>query len=201
MGISAKELDINTKHINELADQIRYNTDCEVIKLVIEEHLGSIQDLFKDIQEEQKELLAKILPILQLPGPNPVAIVKWISKFVTGLVTPQLQAHIKYTKKLIKLAAAMLNVIDAIKEASKSLPECAIEIKNETLDQIKSEVNNLVNSALSEIAASQEGLLAIIDAGNTIDKIDTSSPEAFIASVDKAGAAINAAAEVYKNET
>ena len=201
MGISAKELDINTKHINELADQIRYNTDCEVIKLVIEEHLGSIQDLFKDIQEEQKELLAKILPILQLPGPNPVAIVKWISKFVTGLVTPQLQAHIKYTKKLIKLAAAILNVIEAIKEASKSLPECAIEIKNETLDQIKSEVNNLVNSALSEIAASQEGLLAIIDAGNTIDKIDTSSPEAFIASVDKAGAAINAAAEVYKNET
>ena len=201
MGISAKELDINTKHINELADQIRYNTDCEVIKLVIEEHLGSIQDLFKDIQEEQKELLAKILPILQLPGPNPVEIIKWISKFVTGLVTPQLQAHIKYTKKLIKLAAAMLNVIDAIKEASKSLPECAIEIKNETLDQIKGEVNNLVNSALQEIAASQEGLLAIIDAGNTIDKIDTSSPEAFIASVDKAEAAINAAAEVYKNET
>jgi hypothetical protein len=200
MGISAKELDINTEHINELADQIRYNTDCEVIKLVIEEHLGSIQDLFKDIQEEQKELLAKILPILQLPGPNPVAIVKWISKFVTGLVTPQLQAHIKYTKKLIKLAAAMLNVIGAIQEASKSLPQCAIEIKDETLDQIKSEVNNLVNSALSEIAASQEGLLAIIDAGNTISKIDTSSPEAFLASVDQAEAAINAAADVYKNE-
>jgi hypothetical protein len=200
MGISAKELDINTEHINELADQIRFNTDCEVIKLVIEEHLGSIQDLFKDIQEEQKELLAKILPILQLPGPNPVAIVKWISKFVTGLVTPQLQAHIKYTKKLIKLAAAMLNVIGAIQEASKSLPQCAIEIKDETLDQIKSEVNNLVNSALSEIAASQEGLLAIIDAGNTISKIDTSSPEAFLASVDQAEAAINAAADVYKNE-
>jgi hypothetical protein len=201
MGISAKELDINTKHINELADQIRYNTDCEVIKLVIEEHLGSIQDLFKDIQEEQKELLAKILPILQLPGPNPIAIVKWLSKFVTGLVTPQLQAHIKYTKKLIKLAAAMLNVIDAIQEAAKSLPECAIEIKDEALNQIKSEVNGLVNSALSEIAASQEGLLAIIDAGNTIDKIDTSSPEAFLASVDKAEAAINTAAEVFKNET
>ena len=201
MGISAKELDINTKHINELADQIRYNTDCEVIKLVIEEHLGSIQDLFKDIQEEQKELLAKILPILQLPGANPVAIVKWISKFVTGLVTPQLLAHIKYTKKLIKLAASILNVINAIQEAAKNLPECAIEIRDEVLDQIKNEVNGLVNSALSEIAASQEGLLAIIDAGNTIDKIDTSSPEAFMASVDKAEAAINAAAEVFKNET
>lgn len=201
MGISAKELDINTRHINELADQIRYNTDCEVIKLVIEEHLGSIQDLFKDIQEEQKELLAKILPILQLPGANPVAIVKWISKFVTGLVTPQLLAHIKYTKKLIKLAASILNVINAIQEAAKNLPECAIEIRDEVLDQIKNEVNGLVNSALSEIAASQEGLLAIIDAGNTIDKIDTSSPEAFMASVDKAEAAINAAAEVFKNET
>lgn len=201
MGISAKELDVNTKHINELADQIRYNTDCEVIKIVIEEHLGSIQDLFKDIKDEQKELLAKILPILQLPGPNPVAIVKWISKFVTGLVTPQLQAHIKYTKKLIKLAGAMLNVIDAIKEASKSLPQCAIAIKDEALTQIANEVNNLVTTALQEIEGSQQGLLAIIDAGNTIDRIDTSSPEAFIASVDKAEAAINAAAEVYKNET
>lgn len=201
MGISAKELDVNTKHINELADQIRYNTDCEVIKLVIDEHLGSIQDLFKDIKDEQKELLAKILPILQLPGPNPVAIVKWISKFVTGLVTPQLQAHIKYTKKLIKLAGAMLNVIDAIKEASKSLPQCAIAIKDEALTQIANEVNNLVTTALQEIEGSQQGLLAIIDAGNTIDRIDTSSPEAFIASVDKAEAAINAAAEVYKNET
>ena len=201
MGISAKELDINTKHINELADQIRYNTDCEVIKLVIEEHLGSIQDLFKDIQEEQKELLAKILPILQLPGPNPVEIIKWISKFVTGLVTPQLQAHIKYTKKLIKLAGAILNVIAAIEEASKSLPQCAIEIKNETLDQIKNEVNNLVTAALQEIEGSQVGLLAIIDAGNTIGKIDTSSPDAFIATVDQAATAINTAAEVYKNET
>jgi hypothetical protein len=201
MGVSAKELDINTRHINELADQIRYNSDCEVIKLVIEEHLGSIQDLFKDIQDEQKELLAKILPILQLPGPNPVEIVKWISKFVTGLVTPQLQAHIKYTKKLIKLAGAILNVIAAIEEASKSLPQCAIEIKDETLNQIKGEVNNLVNSALQEIEGSQAGLLAIIDAGNTIDKIDTSSPDAFIASVDKAEAAISAAADVYKNET
>ena len=201
MGISAKELDINTKHINELADQIRYNTDCEVIKLVIEEHLGSIQDLFKDIQEEQKELLAKILPILQLPGPNPVEIIKWISKFVTGLVTPQLQAHIKYTKKLIKLAGAILNVIAAIEEASKSLPQCAIEIKDETLTQIKNEVNNLVTAALQEIEGSQVGLLAIIDAGNTIGKIDTSSPDAFIATVDQAATAINTAAEVYKNET
>ncbi len=201
MGISAKELDINTKHINELADQIRYNTDCEVIKLVIEEHLDSIQDLFKDIQEEQKELLAKILPILKLPGPNPVAIVKWISKFVTGLVTPQLQAHIKYTKKLIKLAASILNVISAIQEAARNLPECAIAIKDEALDQIRNEVNGLVNSALSGIAASQEGLLAIIDVENTIERIDTSSPEAFLASVDRAEAAINAAAEVFKNET
>ena len=200
MGISAKELDINTRHINELADQIRYNTDCEVIRLVIEEHLGSIQDLFKDIQEEQKELLAKILPILQLPGPNPIAIVKWISKFVTGLVTPQLQAHIKYTKKLINLAASILNVIAAIEEAARNLPQCAIQIKDETLSQIRNEVNSLVTTALQEIEGSQVGLLAIIDAGNTIGRIDTSSSEAFLATVDQAAAAINAAADVYKNE-
>jgi hypothetical protein len=198
MGVSAKELDVNIKHVNELAKQIRNNTDCEVIRLIVEEHLDSVRDLFKDIQEEQKELLAKILPLLSLPGLNPAAIVKWISKLVTGLITPQLLAHIKYTKKLIQLGAAILNVISAIREAVQNLPECILEIKDEVLSEIEGQINTLINSALTEIADSQQGLLAIIDVGNTISQIDTSSPEAFIATVDQAVTQINTKVEEYK---
>lgn len=200
MGISAKELEVNTKHINELADQIRYNTDCEVIRLVIEEHLDSLEDLLKDIKEEQKELLSKLLPLLDIPGPNPIAIVKWISKFTTGLVTPQLLAHIKYTKKLIQLVGAILNVVSAIEVASQTLPQCAIDIKNDALDQIRIEVNGLVTDALQEIAGSQLAILAIVDAGNTVQRIDTSSATAFLATVDRAAQEITTAVDLFRKQ-
>lgn len=200
MGISAKELEVNTKHINELADQIRYNTDCEVIRLVIEEHLDSLEDLLKDIKEEQKELLSKLLPLLDIPGPNPIAIVKWISKFTTGLVTPQLLAHIKYTKKLIQLVGAILNVVSAIEVASQTLPQCAIDIKNDALDQIRIEVNGLVSDALQEIAGSQLAILAIVDAGNTVQRIDTSSATAFLATVDRAAQEITTAVDLFRKQ-
>lgn len=200
MGISAKELEVNTKHINELADQIRYNTDCEVIRLVIEEHLDSLEDLLKDIKEEQKELLSKLLPLLDIPGPNPIAIVKWISKFTTGLVTPQLLAHIKYTKKLIQLVGAILNVVSAIEVASQTLPQCAIDIKNDALDQIRIEVNGLVSDALQEIQGSQLAILAIVDAGNTVQRIDTSSATAFLATVDRAAQEITTAVDLFRKQ-
>lgn len=200
MGISAKELDVNTKHINELADQIRYNTDCEVIRLVIEEHLDGLKDLLADIKEEQKKLLADLLPLLQIPGPNPIEIVKWISKFTTGLITPQLLAHIKYTKKLIQLVGAILNVVSAIEVASQTLPQCAIDIKNDALDQIRIEVNGLVSNALQEIAGSQLAILAIVDAGNTITRIDTSSATAFLATVDRAAQEITTAVDTFRKQ-
>lgn len=200
MGISASELEVNTKHINELADQIRYNTDCEVLKLVVEEHLDSVRDLFDDIKKEQQKLLAEILPILQIPGANPAAIVKWIEKLVTGLVTPQMRAHIKYAKKVIQLGGAILNVVQAIQEAARNLPQCAIEIQDQVLNEIENQVNGVIGDALNQIAESQAGLLAIIDAGNTLAQIDTSSPEAFISSVDSAMDAIELKASEF-NQT
>lgn len=200
MGISASELEVNTKHINELADQIRYNTDCEVLKLVVEEHLDSVRDLFDDIKKEQQKLLAEILPILQIPGANPAAIVGWIQKLVTGLVTPQMRAHIKYAKKMIQLGGAILNVVQAVQEAAKNLPQCAIEIQDQVLAEIENQVNGVIGDALNQIAESQSGLLAIIDAGNTLTQIDTSSPEAFISSVDTAMDAIELKASEF-NQT
>ncbi len=198
MGISAKELEVNTKHINELADQIRYNTDCEVILLVVDQHLDSLRDLFDDIKEEQRKLLADILPLSTPPSPTPNSIVAWINKFITGLATPQLQAHIKYTKKVIQLGAAMLNVVNAIKEAKESLPECVIAIRDQVLDEIESQVSGLVDEALGQIEESQVGILAIADAGNAVSKIDTTSADAFLGTVDTAYSAIERAVDEYK---
>jgi len=199
MGISAKELEVNTKHINELADQIRNNTDCEVLLLVVDEHLDSVRDLFADIKEEMKKLLQDILPIAGPPSPTPTSIVGWINKLITGLITPQLLAHIKYTKKLIQMAAAIFNVIDAIRVAKETLPQCAIEIKNQVLTDIENEIQGMVTEALGQIEQSMTAVLGIADPSQTVLRIDTSSPEAFVQTVDKALPGIEKKVEEFKN--
>lgn len=199
MGISAKELEVNTKHINELANQIRNNTDCEVLLLVVDEHLDSVRDLFADIKEEMKKLLEDILPVASPPSPTPTSIVGWIKKLITSLVTPQLIAHIKYTKKLIQMAAAIFNVIDAIRVAQETLPQCAIEIKNQVLTDIENEVQGMVTEALGQIESGMLAVLGIADPDQTVMRIDTSSPEAFLQTVDRALPGIELRIEEFRN--
>lgn len=200
MGISAGELDVNTRHINELATQIRSNNDCEVMRLIVEEHLGSITDLFADIQREQQELIDKILPLLGLPSANPIAIVAYLTKLATGLITPQLKAHIKYTKRVIKLAVAILNLVVAIEQAAKRLPECALLIEDQLLAEVRLGIDSLVNTALAEVQAIQNSLLPLIDVANTIERIDVSSPEAFLNSVDRSFQAIEGAVKLLNEQ-
>jgi hypothetical protein len=199
MGISAKELEVNTKHINELADQIRNNTDCEVLLLIVDEHLDSVRDLFADIKEEMRKLLTDILPVAGPPSPTPTSIVAWINKLITSLITPQLLAHIKYTKKLIQMAAAIYNVIDAIRVAKETLPQCAIEIKDQVLTEIENQIKGVVDEALGQIEESMTAVLGIADPSQTVLRIDTSSPEAFIQTVDKALPAIEQKVDDFKN--
>ena len=198
MGISAKELEVNTKHINELADQIRKNTDCEVLLLIVDEHLNSVRDLFDDIKEESRKLLADILPLATPPSPTPSSIVAWINKLITGLATPQLQAYIKYTKKIIQMAAAILNVVDAIKVAKETLPQCAIEIKDQVLTEIENQIKSVVDDALTQIEESQTSILALVDTAQTVGRIDTSSANAFVQTVDTAITAIEQKVDEFR---
>ena len=197
MGISAKELDVNTAHINALADQIRFTTDCEVLQLVVEEHLKSVKALFDDIKAEQKEILSKILPLLTIPAPTPQDIIKWVKKFVASQITPQMRAQIAYIKKMIKLAIAIEKVVSAVASAIERAPDCFNQIQNQVLDEFKAQIDGLVNDALSQVAESQSGLLALVDIGNSIPRINTSSPRAFLDSVDDAFHAIDAKVKEY----
>jgi len=118
---------------------------------------------------------------------------------ITGLITPQLLAHIKYTKKLIQMAAAIFNVIDAIRVAKETLPQCAIEIKNQVLTDIENEIQGMVTEALGQIEQSMTAVLGIADPSQTVLRIDTSSPEAFVQTVDKALPGIEKKVEEFKN--
>ena len=189
MGISAKQLDVNTRHINELADQIRYNTDCEVLSLIIDEHLDALRDLLSDTIEEQLAL-SSFLPIASPPSPTPTSIVAWISKLITATATPQLKAQIKYTKKLIGLAAAIANVVSAIKQAQDSIRSCAIGLEGLVLEKLERAITAEIAESLNKIGAGQTSILTLIDPGNSIPPIDTTSAESFTQTVDASLAAI-----------
>lgn len=197
MGVSVGELEVNTKHINELTKQIKNTTDCDSLLLVVDEHLKAVRDLFDDIKEEQSKILSDILPLLTIPAPTPQEIVKWIKKLVTATATPQLRAMIKYTKKLIQLTQAILNIIGAIEEAIARAPQCFTQLKGQLVSEFQAEVDSLVDSALGQIAESQSAILAIVDIGNSIPRIDTSSVQGFIATVDNASIAIEQKVKEY----
>lgn len=198
MGISAGQLDTNTKHIHELAQQIRYNSDCGAVLFQIEQHLGSVKDLMADIRAEQAKLLAQVLPMAKPPKPTPTSIVSWIKKLTTGLITPQLKANILYAKKLIQMAAAVAEVAAAVSEARSRLPHCLQYVEDSLLDDLQNELNSMVSDALSEVAAAQTAIRDVIEAADTVASIDVSSPEAFLNSVDDAEASINQAVDTYQ---
>lgn len=181
MGLSAGELIVNTRHIDDLTDQIRFNTDCDVIKLILDEHLDSVRDLFDDVIAEQKELIDKYLPISQIPSANPAAIVKWIKKQVVANVSPQLAAAVLYTVALIQLAKAIKGLKEAIVDAIQRLPECALELKNHVLDTLEREVDLLIQESLANVKDVQDRMIDIIqsEVEVAIDAIVTGTVEAF----------------------
>ena len=181
MGIKPGDLVVNTRQINELTDQIKYNTDCTVLKLILDEHLDSVRDLFDDIIAEQKELIDKYLPISQIPSANPVAIVKWIKKQVVANVSPQLAAAVLYTVALIQLGRAIARLKSAIADAVQRLPECALDLKDHVLDTLEREVDLLINESLANVKQAQDTMIDIIqsEVEVTIDAIVTGTVEAF----------------------
>lgn len=182
MGIKPGDLVVNTRQINELTDQIKHNTDCTVLKLILDEHLDSVRDLFDDIIAEQKELIDKYLPISQIPSANPAAIVRWIKKQVVANVSPQLAAAVLYTVALIQLAKAIARLKAAIVDAIQRLPDCALELKNHVLDTLEREVDLLIKESLANVQQAQNTMIDIIqsEVEVTIDAIVTGTVEGFV---------------------
>lgn len=184
MGIKPGDLVVNTKHINELTDQIRFNTDCNVIKLILDEHLDSVRDLFDDVIAEQKELLEKYLPLASPPSPTPIAIVKWIKKLTTATITPQLVAYVQYTVALIQLARSIAELKNAIQDAVTRLPECGLGLKDHVLDTLVREVDNVIKESLVEVETAQQKIvdLVVSEVDTQITSISTANAEDFEAS-------------------
>lgn len=187
MGIKPGDVVVNIRQINELTDQIKYNTDCQVLKLILDEHLDSVRDLFDDIIAEQKELIDKYLPISEIPSANPAAIVKWIKKQVVTNVSPQLAAAVLYTVALILLARSIARLKAAIIDAVQRLPECALELKDQVLDTLEREVDLLIKESLLNVQQAQDKMINIIksEVDVAIEAIATGTVEAFEESYER----------------
>lgn len=143
---------VNTNRINELTQQIRSVTDCDALRLIVKQHMDDIKKAAKEAVKEQLELLKQYLPITNLPSPTPWGIVKWLGRFVTGSVIPMLEAFIKYTKEILELIKAVTQLIQTVQEVIPKLKACAVQIYQETKQDLKNEITQAVKDVEKKIS-------------------------------------------------
>jgi hypothetical protein len=148
MGISQGSIVTNTKHINDLANQIRYTTNCNTLRKIVQEHLQSVLDIVQAKIKEEADTLSNYIPILDLPSPDPISIVKWIGKLVTGTAFTQLMAMIKMTIQMVQLLKAVENLASAIAAAAANIEACVIQIEKDTLATLKTNLKIAEKQAL-----------------------------------------------------
>lgn len=199
---AASQVDEAADYIESLIKQIKYVTDCEVLKLIVKEHLKSVTDEISKAVKLQTDINQKYLPITK-PPTSPWGVVKWVKNLILGTILPQLKAFIALAKEIIRLINLMKDLVDAIENAAERLQECAKEIQDMAIDEITAAVakevgeglQNVLGDTMKEINKIQGTINDIVDISKT--KIDLSSPKAFINSVDNAVAGIETVANKY----
>ena len=173
---------LNTKHIKELADQIKNNDDCESLKEFVKTYLDNQIAHLEAIIKAQLKLIEDIFPILKFPK-NLKEVIDWIGHLILGTAYEQLKAFVNYTISLIKLAAAIAELAEAIAEVGPRIAACAIELEQTALAEVKGKLDFMVNEALSKVQEAQDKLTNVvgqIDAGIQTVQYATHDPVAFI---------------------
>ena len=163
--VGSESLAVNTKRIRELTNDLKNATDCDHIKMQLNITGDELDGLVKDIKEEAKKLLGKYLPIVKIPT-NPMKIIPWAKKLVTGTITPQVENYIKLLRQAIELATAINDFVDAVDEIQPKLKQCAIDTLDDVLDPVnalikeaKGAIDKQVAKIASEIASEVNGLI------------------------------------------
>ena len=180
-GISQGALLVNTYQIKELTNQLQYTADCEALQQVINQAIQGLTAMIAGIGATQLDQLTKLLPLLNLPGANPFAILKWIKKLVFGMITPQLEAYILYTMQLIELAGALADLIQVVGVLSDQIGQCSVSLDPTVVfNQQLQQVEGLIGSSLGRIGESQ---LLVQAVSQNATLFDTSNAIAFTQSV------------------
>ena len=184
-------MSINSQHFRNLAEQIDNAADCDVLDMIIRDHMRQTRALIEAKILTTIEIIRKFLPVMKPPGANPKKIVKWIKKFIAGTIAPQLAALIELGLEIMELSVAVAELAAAINRARDRLANCRkdqlvwsmtneLEVMQRDLD------SQLVNAMLGvqQVQGDLEAQLGI----TLINRVDTSSPEAYART---AGAALD----------
>lgn len=194
-----------TERVNRMAEQLEEMTDCEAILQLIDEFIDEFTKMLEDFIKEQLDILKDELPLLDIPT-SIGQILGWIKKLVVGRILPRLRAYIKLIKRIAEFVFALQRLLQVIESIPEKIDRCAnIAEQNAILglqDKIRDTINSVtdpIDQALAEIDTVQNQLENILE--NPLnERIVTSSLDSFLASVDKAEAAINSQTEQFLNE-
>lgn len=176
--VGSEALAVNTKRIRELTNDLRNATDCDHIKMQLGITGDELDGLVKDIKEEAKKLLGKYLPIVKIPT-NPLKIIPWVKKLVTGTITPQIENYIKLLRQAIELAQAINDFVQAVDEVAPKLKQCAIDTLNDELEPVnallkdaKGAIDKQVAKIAGEIASEVNKLICETGIGDLVNSVN-----------------------------
>ena len=175
-------MDKTIKEIDDMVNQISSTIDCQALELLVQEHIAAIEKIIADKIKDQLSIANNAFPLLSLPSPDPVSIVKWLGKLILGDAFLQLQSYITQAQEIIVLSRDVMKLADAISHVDETLKACLITIQAETLSTLQATVEAQIQPILNKVSETQ-ALIGVIT-GNTLVQIDTSSADAFLTSTD-----------------
>ncbi len=187
-----------------LLQELRLQTDCEVLKARLKPVIKTVTDAIDGVIDEMDKQTG-LTAIIKLPK-TPWGLIKWVKKLVLGTVLPQLKAFIKLAKQIIKLIKVLEELMKVIKGLKDKLEKCAVEFAKESIDDvvgaIEKEINEGIDKALGPMFCKIQKLQKDIDdtLGFPTTALDFSSTDNFIDSVGDAMAAKEEAAKNAQDE-
>lgn len=139
------------KDIREITQTILAETDCDSLQMKVKTAMNGLKDDLDDKLKLAKEKLQEILPIISIPL-NPFKIPSWLKKFAIGRVLPDLDATVDLIVRTAEVSKAITELITTIDQVVPRLKACAIELKEETEQEIIDKINATVKDLQTEIA-------------------------------------------------
>lgn len=131
--------------INEWTSEINSLTaaggalNCDAIQLQISTYVSTITDVIAAKVSEMTNLLAQYSPLLSIPS-DPMKILSWVKKFVTGIAGPAIAAAIQLAIDIALLAAGIAGIAGAVVNLALKLADCLTSIVQNTLNDLASSV-------------------------------------------------------------
>jgi hypothetical protein len=177
-------MDKTIKEIDDMVNQISSTIDCQSLELLVSQYMASIEKIISDKIKDQISIAKNAFPLLDLPSPDPVSIVKWLGKLIAGDAALQLQSYITQAIEIIQLSKDIVKLAAAIGNVEETLKACLITIQAETLSSLEAAVTAQIQPILDKVNETQNLINTLTNISLDGLFLDTSSPEAFLTSVD-----------------